>query len=88
MVLLIIQKRYLKNIIIVIWNILRLIPGLDRPDQNSYFYITGKGRINEKNIKAEDIMIMLKVSIIMNCYNGEKYLKESLESIIKQTYKP
>ena len=30
---------------------------------------------------------MLKVSIIMNCYNGEKYLKEALASIIKQTYK-
>jgi len=30
---------------------------------------------------------VLKVSIIMNCYNGEQYLKEALESIIKQTYK-
>jgi len=30
---------------------------------------------------------MLKVSIIMNCYNGEQYLKEALESIMKQTYK-
>ncbi len=30
---------------------------------------------------------MLKVSIVMNCYNGEQYLKEALESIIKQTYK-
>jgi len=29
---------------------------------------------------------MLKVSIIMNCYNGEQYLKEALESVIKQTY--
>ena len=27
------------------------------------------------------------VSIIMNCYNGEKYLNEALESIIKQDYK-
>ena len=26
------------------------------------------------------------VSIIMNCYNGEKYLDESLKSIINQTY--
>ena len=27
------------------------------------------------------------VSIIMNCHNGEKYLKDSLNSILKQTYK-
>ena len=27
------------------------------------------------------------VSIIMNCYNGEKYLKESVQSVIDQDYK-
>ena len=27
------------------------------------------------------------VSIIMNCHNGEKYLSESLQSILSQTYK-
>ena len=27
------------------------------------------------------------VSILMNCYNGEKYLKETLNSVIEQTYK-
>ena len=27
------------------------------------------------------------VSIILNCYNGEKYLKHSLSSIKNQTYK-
>mgnify|MGYP003956655605 CR=1 FL=1 len=26
------------------------------------------------------------VSILMNCYNGEKYLEESLNSVIQQTY--
>ena len=29
---------------------------------------------------------MNKVSIVMNCYNGEKYLQEALSSIISQTY--
>ena len=29
----------------------------------------------------------LTVSIIMNCRNGDKFLKESLNSIIDQTYK-
>ena len=28
-----------------------------------------------------------KVSIIMNCYNGQEYLKDSLNSVINQTYK-
>ena len=27
------------------------------------------------------------VSIIMNCFNGERYLKDSIDSIINQTYK-
>ena len=26
------------------------------------------------------------ISILMNCYNGEKYLKESLNTVIKQSY--
>ena len=26
------------------------------------------------------------ISIVMNCYNGEKYLEESLKSILNQTY--
>ena len=29
----------------------------------------------------------LKVSIVMSVYNGEKYLKNSIESILDQTYK-
>ena len=28
-----------------------------------------------------------RVSIIMNCFNGEKFLNQSLDSIIQQTYK-
>ena len=27
------------------------------------------------------------ISILMNCYNGEKYLNEALNSVINQTYK-
>ena len=27
------------------------------------------------------------VSIIMNCLNGEKYLEDSLKSIVNQSYK-
>ena len=27
------------------------------------------------------------VSIIMNCYNGEKYLYDSIKSVINQKYK-
>ena len=27
------------------------------------------------------------VSIIVNCFNGEKYLKRALQSILNQTYK-
>jgi glycosyltransferase involved in cell wall biosynthesis len=27
------------------------------------------------------------VSVIMNCYNGEKYLKKSIDSVINQDYK-
>ena len=27
------------------------------------------------------------VSIIMNCYNGETYLQESINSLLSQTYK-
>ena len=28
-----------------------------------------------------------RVSIIMNCHNGERYLKQSLKSVLIQTYK-
>ena len=27
------------------------------------------------------------VSVIMNCYNGEKYLREAIDSVYAQTYK-
>jgi|TARA_B100001079_G_scaffold38143_1_gene29507 glycosyltransferase involved in cell wall biosynthesis len=26
------------------------------------------------------------VSIVMNCYNGEKYLKATIKSVLNQTY--
>lgn len=28
-----------------------------------------------------------KISVIVNCYNGEKYLKECIDSVLNQTYK-
>ena len=28
-----------------------------------------------------------KISVIMNCHNGKKYLKKSIQSVIKQSYK-
>tara|TARA_X000001036_G_C20464244_1_gene718779 strand:- start:3 stop:800 length:798 start_codon:yes stop_codon:yes gene_type:complete len=36
-----------------------------------------------KKIKQKDYL----VSIIMNCHNGEKYLEQSLKSVINQSYK-
>ena len=30
---------------------------------------------------------MKKISVIVNCHNGEKYLADCLESILKQKYK-
>ena len=32
-------------------------------------------------------MVSQKVSVIMSVYNGEKYLKEAVESILNQTFK-
>ena len=29
---------------------------------------------------------MAKVSVLMNCYNGEKYLREAIDSVYAQTY--
>ena len=30
---------------------------------------------------------MAKVSILMNCYNSDRYLKESIDCVLDQTYK-
>ena len=30
---------------------------------------------------------MSKVSVLMNCYNGEKFLSKALDSVFNQTYK-
>ena len=37
--------------------------------------------IGKKLLKKEPL-----VSVIMNCYNGERYLEEAIDSIIDQTY--
>ena len=39
-------------------------------------------RLNSKIKKKSPL-----VSIIINCYNGEKYLKHSIRSVISQSYK-
>jgi glycosyltransferase involved in cell wall biosynthesis len=38
---------------------------------------------NNKNVHDHDLGL---VSIVMNCYNGEKYLHEAIDSVISQTY--
>ena len=40
----------------------------------------------DKNYNLLDFKKASKVSIIMNCYNGEKYLTEALNSVINQSY--
>lgn len=40
-------------------------------------------RVEDKNNRDESPL----VSVVMNCFNGEKYLKRSLESVLAQTYK-
>ena len=42
----------------------------------------------KKTIKSYSEKLNSKplVSIIMNCYNGEKYLRKSIKSILKQSY--
>jgi glycosyltransferase involved in cell wall biosynthesis len=37
--------------------------------------------------EKENLIYQPKASIIMNCYNGDKFLRESLNSIINQTYR-
>ena len=32
------------------------------------------------------VNVLPKISVIMNCYNGEKYLRESLKSVLTQSY--
>lgn len=40
----------------------------------------------EKNQKAQNMDGNPLVSVIMNCYNSEKYVKEAIESVCAQTY--
>ena len=45
--------------------------------------------MNQKSISnqvGKDLSDAPVVSIIMNCYNGEKYLREALDSVVAQTY--
>jgi len=38
-------------------------------------------------IKSKDVINAPVISVVMSVYNGEKYLRESIESILGQTYK-
>ena len=40
-----------------------------------------------KLLNAMKYMSEVFVSVIMNCYNGEKYLHEAIDSVYAQTYK-
>ena len=46
--------------------------------------ILSKGLEKQLNLMNKEDQVL--VSIIMNCHNGEKYLKESIDSVIDQTY--
>ena len=37
-------------------------------------------------MKSNNLDLKEEVSILMNCYNGEQFLKESIESVLKQSY--
>jgi glycosyltransferase involved in cell wall biosynthesis len=39
-----------------------------------------------RNIKSRESLFMPTVSVLMNCYNGEKYLREAIDSVYAQTY--
>ena len=45
-------------------------------------------KIIDPSISTKDIseMEMPFVSVILNCYNGEKYLKEAIDSVYAQSY--
>ena len=44
-------------------------------------------KINNKKFDLEDLSLTPKVSIIMTVYNKEKYVDDSIKSILNQTYK-
>ena len=45
-----------------------------------------KKTIRYMNVLTNKISKRPLVSILMNCYNGEKYVEKSIESVLKQTY--
>ena len=42
---------------------------------------------NSKHIKVLEKNKKPLVTVIMNCFNGEFFLKKSIESVLNQTYK-
>lgn len=41
---------------------------------------------NKNNLELKDKLVPDLVSVIMPCYNGEKFIKETIESVLNQTY--
>ena len=45
-------------------------------------FVLKNNQFNMKSSRKQKL-----VSIIINCYNSEKYLRETLNSVLNQTYK-
>ena len=42
--------------------------------------------IKNRRLEVNNEMALPLVSVIINCYNGEKYLRDAIDSVIAQSY--
>lgn len=49
-------------------------------------YMKGKSKLDKEKTTNNEQLLSGLVSIIMPCYNGEKFIKETIESVLAQTY--